>query len=250
MTHPSISVVIPLFNKQQYVSAAIDSVLSQTFQDFEIVVVNDGSTDDGPEVVRQKRDGRIRLIDQDNGGVSSARNRGIQAALSDVIAFLDADDEWRPEFLSIVMDLRARYPEAGAYATAYRISKGKGLYRDVVASAFARTGRAGLIEDYFGSAHKTLISSSSVAVLRKVFDRLDGFREGYTMGEDMDMWFRIAAHYDIAYSPTIAAVWQFGVGGSACQTKLPTSTGPRQDCPAKLRETGTYWAPSVPRGKC
>jgi glycosyltransferase involved in cell wall biosynthesis len=258
MSRPSISVVIPLFNKERYVSAAIDSVLSQSFQDFEIVVVNDGSTDDGPRVVEQRHDLRIRLIHQNNGGVSAARNRGIREASSDVIAFLDADDEWMPGFLSTIMELRTRYPKAGAYATAYRISKGNGIYRDVIASGFSRAGRAGLIGDYFGSAHRAPVSASSVAVPRRLFDRVGGFREGCAMGEDMDMWFRIAAYYDVAYCPTISAVWRFTVQDSACQTRLPEEKSPitesmRQieaslDVPAEVKgRARLFWTRHVMR---
>jgi glycosyltransferase involved in cell wall biosynthesis len=223
---PGVSVVMPLFNKEPYVRRAIESVLAQTFQDFEIVVVNDGSTDGGSDVVRQIADPRIRRIDQENAGVSAARNRGIHEARSGLIAFLDADDEWLPEFLATILKLRARFPQAGAYATAYRIAKGDGVHRDVIASGFAPGGHMGLLKDYFRSAHKAPISSSSVAVPRGLFERLGGFREGYAMGEDMDMWLRIAAHYDIAYCAKVAAIWRYALQNSACQTRLPEEKSP------------------------
>jgi glycosyltransferase involved in cell wall biosynthesis len=223
---PHISVIIPLYNKEKYVKRAIDSVLTQSYMDFEVIVVNDGSTDNGPEIVRQIHDTRIRLIDQKNAGVSAARNRGIREAKSTLMAFLDADDEWMPEFLAIIMRLRTGYPGAGAYATAHRIAKGNGIYRDVIAPAFVRAGRTGLINNYFGSAHKMWIHSSSVAVQRKLFDRIGGFREGYAMGEDVDMWFRIAAYYDIAYCPTVASIWRYTVQNSDFGAKLPEEKSP------------------------
>ena len=95
-----ISVIIPLFNKAQYVTRAIDSVFAQTYQDFEIVVVDDGSTDGGPELVQKYRDPRLRLVRQPNQGPGAARNCGIQETTAPYLAFLDADDEWLPDFLS------------------------------------------------------------------------------------------------------------------------------------------------------
>ena len=92
-----VSVIIPLYNKSQYIARTLDSVLAQTFQDYEVIVVNDGSTDDGPRIVRQYRDPRLRLVSQENRGLSGARNRGIAESRTDWVAFLDADDEWMPE---------------------------------------------------------------------------------------------------------------------------------------------------------
>lgn len=221
MSNLSISVIVPLFNKELYVLRAIDSVLTQSFHDFEVVVVNDGSTDNGPEIVRRIRDPRIRLIDQVNGGVSAARNRGIREARSDLMAFLDADDEWMRTFLDAVQELRADYPEVGAYATAYRIVMPTGSVRDVIAPAKSCDGPTGILEDYFRIAHHAPVWSSAVAVRRATFREVGYFREGVALGEDADMWLRIAAYCSIAYSREVCAVYHYGCAGSACQT-LPT----------------------------
>ena len=94
-----VSVIIPLFNKAPYVARALHSVLAQTFTDFEVIVVDDGSTDDGGSVVRQFADDRVRMIKQDNGGPGAARNRGLAEAQGEYVAFLDADDCWLPTYL-------------------------------------------------------------------------------------------------------------------------------------------------------
>ena len=95
----NVSIIIPLYNKEQFVQRTLDSILSQTYQDFEVIVVNDGSTDDGPSVVARCDDPRIRLIHQQNAGPGAARNRGVAEAKGPLTAFLDADDEWMPRFL-------------------------------------------------------------------------------------------------------------------------------------------------------
>ncbi len=218
MNPPRVTVVMPLFNKASYVRRALASVLGQTFQDFEIVVVNDGSTDGGPDLVRQIQDPRIRLLDQKNAGVSAARNRGIREAQSELVAFLDADDEWTSAFLDTVLSLRAKYPEAGAYATAYRIVMPEGAVRDVIAPACSCDGSQALLKSYFRIAHQCPVCSSAVAVPLGRFMEVGYFREGVTLGEDVDLWLRIAAYSDIAYSRTVCAVYHFGGAGSACQS--------------------------------
>ncbi|MDM5272778.1 glycosyltransferase family A protein, partial [Sulfurovum sp. zt1-1] len=111
------SVVIPLYNKEQYIAKTLESVLLQTFQEYEIIVVDDGSTDKSTFEVKRYNDNRIRLIQQENAGVSAARNRGIEEANYDLIAFLDADDEWLPNHLQELINLRIDYPECEVFAT-------------------------------------------------------------------------------------------------------------------------------------
>src|SRR5574344_715427 len=112
-----ISVVIPLYNKERYIEKTIHSVLKQSFNKFEIVVVNDGSTDNSLAIVESIRDSRIRVFDQKNSGVSAARNRGIKEAKYDFIAFLDGDDEWLSNHLPIIANLIDKYPSCGVFAT-------------------------------------------------------------------------------------------------------------------------------------
>ena len=113
---PKVSVIIPTYNRSKYVTKAIDSVLAQTYRDFEIIVVDDGSTDNTKEVLKPYTD-RIKYLYQENTGVSAARNAGIRAAGGQWIAFLDSDDEWLPEKLSIQMDYLSRHNEIVAFIT-------------------------------------------------------------------------------------------------------------------------------------
>ena len=111
-----VSVVIPLYNKADTITRAIQSVLKQTISEWELIVVDNGSTDDGGRHVEAIKDSRIRLIRQENKGVSMARNRGVEEATCDYIAFLDADDEWKPLFLEQSLSLQKEYPECDLYA--------------------------------------------------------------------------------------------------------------------------------------
>ncbi len=218
---PYIAVVIPLYNKEKYVKRAIDSVLAQSRTDYEVIVVNDGSTDDGPEIVRQMRDDRVRMVDQPNAGVSAARNRGIREARSELVAFLDADDEWLPPFLETIVEMARRYPEAGAYATGYRLVKGQGdVCRDITIG-----GDGVQCGCYFDLTRRgvEICSASSTAVRRRVFDRAGTFRVGYRLGEDLDMWFRIGLYYPLACSPRICALYHYYPPDPA----LPFSTSKR-----------------------
>ncbi|MDA8106173.1 MAG: glycosyltransferase family A protein [Nitrospiraceae bacterium] len=123
---------MPLYNKEDEVDRAVRSVLNQTVSDFELVIVNDGSTDKGPQVVRAIEDQRIRIVDQTNQGVSAARNRGIEEASAELIAFLDADDEWMPDFLETIIDLKEKFPCCKVFATRYLIASDYGERTSII----------------------------------------------------------------------------------------------------------------------
>jgi glycosyltransferase involved in cell wall biosynthesis len=224
VNNPSISVVVPLFNKEPYVCRAVNSVLAQTFQDFEVVVINDGSTDNGPELVRQIQDRRIRLIDQKNAGVSAARNRGIHEAKSELIAFLDADDEWLPEFLQTIAGLADRYSNAGVYATGYLLLKGGDhAYRKMTIRGGGE--RCGCYFDLLRSG-ADIWTSSNIAVRRAVFNKVGFFRVGHKLAEDLDMWFRIGLHYRFACSATICALYHYYQPDNACHVAAASRVSP------------------------
>ena len=146
---PDISIVIPLLNKGPHIQRALQSVMDQTIQNFEIIVVDGGSTDYGPDVVKEFNDPRIRFIQQKGTGVSTARNQGVSISQSDFIAFLDADDEWMPHHLETIQKLRKEFPQAGAYTTAYKIQEASGKVRWAKYEAIPPAPWKGLIPNYF-----------------------------------------------------------------------------------------------------
>ena len=208
---PTITVVMPLYNKMREVSRAIDSVLAQTFGDFELVVVDDGSTDGGSQLIESYTDPRIRMIRQTNAGVSAARNRGIAEARTELVAFLDADDEWAPMFLETIVNLREKYPTSRVFATSYAFCYQEQHARQAILKAqFPPNGHNGILSNYFKvAAHSDPpICSSAVAVSKEAIASVGGFPSKIIAGEDLLTWARLAARYDIAYSKiALAKFW-------------------------------------------
>ena len=195
--NPQISVVIPLYNKASYISRALDSVLSQTFQDFEVIVVNDGSTDGGEKIVDGYEDSRIHIIHQKNQGVSTARNNGVSVSRSELIAFLDADDEWDSTFLYEMMVLYNKYPSCGFYGSGFRRVSSDNS-EDVVTNDIGDV----LIQDYFRylcEYRTTIVSASSLLVPKDILTRFGGFDSTIHWGEDRDLYCRIALFCTVAY---------------------------------------------------
>jgi glycosyltransferase involved in cell wall biosynthesis len=199
---PSVSVVIPLFNKGKEVLCAVNSILSQTINDFELVVVNDGSTDKGPDIVRAIKDPRIKVIDQENSGVSAARNRGITEARAELIAFLDADDEWKPDFLETIIHLKFTFLDCDVFATNYIFKRKDNHTRNTIIRGLPNDFREGMLTNYFKIASHSdpPIWSSAVAVTTRAIKSVGGFPIGIVSGEDLLTWAKLAAKYDIAYT--------------------------------------------------
>ena len=184
------SVIIPLYNKENNISDTIMSVLNQTFSDFEIIVVNDGSTDNSVNVVQAIVDPRIRIINQINSGVSSARNRGIEEANNNWIALLDGDDLWEPEKLNEQANLLLKNPEACWCFAAYKIVSPKRSWivnyknEDVIPDA---------IDAIVNGAR---IHTSSIVIKKSVFsDRRFLFNTKYSNSEDREVWYKLACLY-------------------------------------------------------
>lgn len=197
-----ISVVIPLYNKKGTVLRALNSVLNQTVLPEEIIVVDDGSSDCSTQVVAQLDHPLIRLVSQTNQGVSAARNRGIVEAKYEWIAFLDADDEWLPEFMRTIKELLENYPDCGLAATAYYMQDTAGRRKINHLNKLRFKGDQGTIENYFqvASYSHPPLNSSAVVLKKEAIESIGGFPVGVTSGEDLLTWARIAAGFTIAYS--------------------------------------------------
>jgi len=203
-----ISIVIPLYNKAPHIASALRSVLSQTVQDFEVIVIDDGSTDDSYAEACSIKDSRISIVRQKNAGVSAARNKGIKLAKGELIAFLDADDLWKHNFLETILRLRKNYPKAGIYATAYEIVyPGGKIYRPKY-KGIPKPPWEGIIPSYFKSIlGPAPVWTSATVVRSEIFNEVGMFQEGEPLGEDIDMWARIALRYPVAFSNKVCATY-------------------------------------------
>ena len=206
------SVVIPLYNKAHTIINTIQTVLNQTYTDFEIVVVNDGSTDNGVEVIQQHfSDSRIRIINQQNQGVSAARNNGVISSKNELIAFLDGDDELLPDFLSKMNESVAQFPEAGMYCCAgiLRFPDGTESLR-----ASEKYGRSIQLINYFENPY-FFTNSSSTVIRKSAFNKTAGFPVGMKINEDLVFFCSLAFIVPVAYCPIPLSVYLKEVEGHA-----------------------------------
>ena len=239
------SVIIPLYNKAPYIRKALESVFAQTYTDYELIVVDDGSTDDSASIVQQFIDERlkvkgeetsgavtstyhlspityklsVRLITQSNAGVSAARNAGVAQSHGDYLAFLDADEWWEPTYLEKMAQLIADYPEAGLYACNYVYYKpGKTHVALNISTGYINYPKA-----YYES-NAMPIWTGAAMIQRKVFEEMGEFPVGIKLGEDFLLWAKTAMHYPVAFLNE-ALAWY------------------NNDVPATLRATRNLHAP-------
>lgn len=200
------SIVIPLYNKQDSIQQTIDSVLKQTFTHFELIVVDDGSVDNSFKIVSLIEDRRIILIHQENKGVCAARNKGIEVAQHQYIAFLDGDDVWTPDYLQEQVNLISDFPLAALWGVNFSpLSKGQ----TVCLLTGLPNGYRGYVENYFKLKRVSdLFCSSSVVVKKEAFDKAGLFDERIKYSEDIDMWYRIILNFPVVFYDKVMVLYR------------------------------------------
>lgn len=201
-----ISVVIPLYNKGPHIGKAIESVLLQTVKPIDIIVVDDGSTDEGGAVVEKYVDQGVRHITQINQGVSAARNFGVRVAKGEYVAFLDADDWWLPSHIETLSYLVMNFPKASLYSTAHIIERGGRQYKP---KSTCSEGWSGYVDDFFSnfSVGLSLVNSITACVNRTDFIAVGGFPVGVSRGEDIVCWAKLALMGKVAHAEVATAVY-------------------------------------------
>jgi glycosyltransferase involved in cell wall biosynthesis len=193
------SVIIPLYNKEKYIQNAITSVLSQSFSDFELIIVNDGSSDSGLSIVKKNNDRRIRVISKKNDGVSVARNCGVENAQYELLAFLDADDSWHTDFLKEMFELIQNCPEAAVYSSSYfKVKNGKNTPAKIGVDKQFNMGYINYYEVY-AKTFWVPVNCSFVVVRKQEFLAIGRFNPKLKFGEDLDLWLRLSLNYKFAF---------------------------------------------------
>ena len=220
----TISVIIPLYNKSATIKETLQSVLLQTFADFEVIVVNDGSTDSSLEIVTSFDDNRIKIFSQENKGVSAARNHGIKKATSNLIAFIDADDFWFPNHLEEILKLTIDFTTCGMFCSRYAI---KTAHKNIENISYSISDNfRGIVPDFFESSIKNRIAlTSALAIKKEILENVGYFNENYTITEDLDLWIKIALKYQVAITDNTTCIYNFNNNNisktSILKQKLP-----------------------------
>ena len=207
-----ISVIIPLYNKGHVIVNTLRTVFAQTFQNFEVVIVDDGSTDDGVQIIKINfDDSRIRIYTQQNSGVSVARNKGVEEALYEYVAFLDGDDEWHPDYLEKVKQMIDLYPDAAMYCTGGLCIGADGSTHYRLAEKYI--GKI-LKINYFDSPY--VFSHTSATTIRKsVFNKSSKFPVGMRRSQDLSCFFEVALLGDTVYCGLPLSKYVGGIEGQA-----------------------------------
>jgi len=223
MNKPNFTVVIPLYNKASHILRTLSSITWQKYPAIEIIVVDDGSTDNSALLVEKSGISSLRLIKQKNQGVSAARNRGIAEARYEYIAFLDADDEWLPLYLDEIAGLINKFPEASFYGTSYQIVEAGNKYVDAKIYKPTDNPKGILLDDYFDIASRGDLpfTMSSISIKRCLFTIIGGFPEGEPIGEDQDLFCRAALATRMAYSINIHSLYHKDAKNQASKENVP-----------------------------
>lgn len=202
------SIVIPLYNKSYSIKKCINSVLSQSYEKFEIIIVNDGSTDDSLSKIQELYSTEInneviKIINQQNQGVSVARNQGVFVSKYDYVCFLDADDEWKPWFLDSIKKLIEDYPLAVLYCLQHETQVGIRVPKRN--HSYYIDGFRGYVQNFYrASLLGSIANSSKVCLKKEVFNKIGGFPENFKSAEDLYVWMEIARHSKIAFQNTVS----------------------------------------------
>ena len=228
------TVIIPLFNKEEYIASAIESVLNQTYKNFELIIVNDGSTDSSLQIAEKFKDPKIQLFSKNNSGESSARNFGIEKASGDFIAFLDADDEWLESFLSQFNQAIKLNGGNKFFAIGYYIKENNGVVKNINIKTKITYIKINFEQYLKLSLKKQIATSNTVAIHSSLVKEIEGFKVGLKRGPDRDYWLRIMLlEGNLLFINSFGAIYHREANNRVCNT---TNISAKEDMIFNLSE--------------
>ena len=242
---PLFSIIIPLYNKENYICKTIQSVLNQTISDFELIIINDASTDNSYYQAKIIKDDRIRFFDNKiKEGLSKTRNIGIQFAEGKIIALLDADDIWMPDFLKNIKKLYTDFPIASIYGTDYSHKYAKNIILKTKINISSKLKfKSFLLDNFFeANMHHPILCPSSMAFKKDIFINQEVFDVSITYAEDIDFYIKYCSKYKVAYCYKPLIEKNFNVENQITRNKISDKTLPDLD----IYES---WTQSIPELK-
>ncbi|MDC8000164.1 glycosyltransferase family 2 protein [Aequorivita todarodis] len=215
---PKFSVVISVFNKEKYIADTLKSVLAQTFTDFEVVILNDGSTDNSEAEILKFDDPRIRYFSKENQGAGAARNFVINEAKYDYIALLDADDFLLPFYLEEQARLIAEFPNESVFATAIKIEKKGKIYPSEYSVRNLQPNAIHIVNFFSASFLNSILTSSSTVLHKNVFSKVGYYDPSIKSGQDTDLWIRIGLKYPVVFLNKSCAIYRYAIASLSNST--------------------------------
>jgi glycosyltransferase involved in cell wall biosynthesis len=227
---PFFTVIIPLYNKEKYIENAIKSILNQTYTDFELPIINDGSTDNRVEIASKFLSEKVQLIHHEkNSGLAATRNTGIKKATSNYVTFLDADDLWKPHFLEKIFHLIQNFPEARIFGTNYEEIWEKTIKKPHNGSESLPTDFAGYVNFFKINLKQGLYNHGSVCLHKEVYEKVGFYNENIQLSQDLDFNIRANYHFKLAYDNSVQMSYFMQTDNQLTRSSLQNKTIPDYD---------------------
>ncbi len=227
---PFFTVIIPLYNKEKYVENTIKSILNQTFTDYELLIVNDCSTDKSVEIATKFLSEKVRIIQHEkNSGLAATRNTGIKNATSNYVTFLDADDLWKPQFLEKIFHLIQNFPEARLFGTNYEEIWDKKVKTPQNSSESLPKDFKGYINFFKMNLKQGIYNHGSVCFHKEVFENVGFYNDNIDFSEDLDFNIRANYHYKLAYDNSVQMSYFMQTENQLTRSSLENKTIPDFD---------------------
>lgn len=237
---PFFTVIIPLFNKEKYVSNAIKSVLNQTFTDFELLIVNDCSTDNSVKIASEFLSDKVQLIHHEkNSGLAATRNTGIRKANSNYVAFLDADDLWKPHFLERIFNLIQNFSEARIFGTNYEEIWEKTTQMPHNNSDSLPVDFKGYLNFFKINIKQGIYNHGSVCFHKEVYEKVGFYNENIQLSQDLDFNIRANYHFKLAFDNSVQMSYFMQTDNQLTRSSIVKRTIPDYDLYEDWAKTNT-----------